>query len=259
MKTPDVVMLAGDWHGATRYAKQAIELAHRNGVKLIIQLGDFGVWPGETGNLFLKALRLDLEKYDIDLWVVPGNHEDYNQIEAIPVDPETGLQKLRNRIYLLPRGARWNWNGHDWMALGGATSLDRKHRKPHLSWWTQESITQGQAQSAIDGGHADVMVTHDAPAGIHIPGLLPDSMWDAQELHTAKQHQALLASVVHAVKPKKLFHGHFHIRYATDLFYDDQTTCRVTGLADNGDALFRNVFFIDTHTLEPWQENEAEK
>ena len=36
-----------------------------------------------------------------------------------------GREQVTGRIWHLPRGHRWRWHGRDWLALGGAVSLDR--------------------------------------------------------------------------------------------------------------------------------------
>jgi hypothetical protein len=52
---------------------------------------------------------------------------------------------LAGRIWHLPRGHRWRWHGRDWLALGGAVSLDRGVRTAGVNWWPEEEITWRQA------------------------------------------------------------------------------------------------------------------
>jgi len=42
------VAIAGDWHSNALWAARAIKTAADNGHTLLLQLGDFGLWPEET-------------------------------------------------------------------------------------------------------------------------------------------------------------------------------------------------------------------
>jgi predicted phosphodiesterase len=41
--------VAGDWHGNTGHALKALKLLAGNNIATIAHVGDFGVWPGNSG------------------------------------------------------------------------------------------------------------------------------------------------------------------------------------------------------------------
>ena len=104
------------------------------------------------------------------------------------------------------------------MAMGGAHSIDGPggvwgpFRGPGNGWWPQETISYDDAQVAmrvaddlrLEGRHVDVMVTHDCPLGVDIPGI------DGYEAGVANRRQ--LTGIVDHVEPQLLVCGHYHRR-----------------------------------------------
>lgn len=142
---------------------------------------------------------------------------------SYPVN-EHGVRPLRNRIVHLPRGFRWTWDDIDYMALGGAVSIDRIiggriMRYPGVDWWFGEAITFDEVEYATRPGNVDVMITHDCPTGVKIPGITKESGygWDAAMLKESEEHRDVLRTVVDAVRPKLLVHGHYHCYYESEL------------------------------------------
>src|SRR5687768_2821553 len=78
--------IAGDWHGNWRFAAWKLEEFARAGIKTIFQLGDFGIWPGPSGDEYLGKLRKNLELHGQTIYVTLGNHEDYDQVDALEPD-----------------------------------------------------------------------------------------------------------------------------------------------------------------------------
>ena len=126
---PALVALLGDTHGELTAMRRAADKAVDH-TELILQLGDFGLWPGEDGILFLERITKWLGRRDMTLCWIDGNHDWHDHLDELPIDPEADLRQITDRIWHLPRGYRWNWNGTTWMALGGAVSADQDHRTP---------------------------------------------------------------------------------------------------------------------------------
>ena len=231
---PELLTIHGDWHGRDGHAKRALREAAKADCRTHVQVGDFGVWSGRNGQLYLDVIEHYLAETQSILIVVDGNHEDYETLLQYPVSPRHGLRCIRPRLYHAPRGTRWNWGGLTWLALGGATSIDKANRTPFVDWWPQEEITWADAERAADGGIADVMLTHDCPAGVSIPNLPDPRQWDPVDLHRAYAHRMLLRQVVDVVRPTHLFHGHFHSRYTDELDLGNGLSCEVTGLDRDG-------------------------
>jgi ribulose-5-phosphate 4-epimerase/fuculose-1-phosphate aldolase len=213
---PDRIGVAGDWHGNTAWATRAVRkmavLLPSSAPRVIVHLGDFGIWPGPDGREYLSEVTAALAEADAELWFVDGNHEDFSQLARLRPGPD-GRSPVTERIWYLPRGHRWRWHGREWLALGGAVSVDRALRTAGVDWWPEEEITWRQAGAVIDAGHADVMVTHDCPAGVPHTFPPPPRQWAAADLRRSEAHRGLLREVVLSVEPRWLMHGHLHMGY----------------------------------------------
>jgi hypothetical protein len=242
-ESPSRIVMAGDWHGDLDHARAVIGWAGREGAQGVVQLGDFGVWHGQDGRRYLDGVAGTLAMFGLWLTFVDGNHENFEVLNALPFD-DHGARPVRPGLWHLPRGLRWTWHGRTWLALGGATSLDRPARRPGVSWWPEEAITFAEAAAAFAGGPADVMLTHDCPAGVTVPNIPPDSVWPAAELARANAHRALLRQVVDEVRPSSLWHGHFHSAYSTALTGAGYV-CEVRGLDDNTGPFHSNAVVLD--------------
>lgn len=209
------VALAGDWHGNTTWALRAITQCAAAGITRIYHLGDFGIWPGRAGAHYLDQVDRATQEHDVAIWVTPGNHEDYSQINALPApDAGNGLLPLRRRITVIPRGHRWRHGGRTFVSLGGAPSIDYEHRTEHVSWWRDEAITPAEADRVAAGGYADVMLAHGAPnSGTDAVAAIVDDPrgWSSAALAYAAEGRTLMDIAVRGVQPKVFAHGHYHV------------------------------------------------
>lgn len=250
-----LVGLAGDWHGDTRWAVSVLDELARVGVRTVLQLGDFGVWPGQGGEEFLGKLRRTLEENDQTLYVTLGNHEDYTQVAAVPVDEENGLQWIRPNIALFPRPFRFEIKLTTFLSLGGAPSIDRHVRTPYRSWWPEEVITEEMVEEALAGGHVNVMLTHDAPNGgtRTVEQILSSGNgWPKDSLEYAAEGRALLDRVVYGVQPDSLFHGHYHVQDSGYLRYKGGGRGEIHALSLNGGNGNIGLLHIDEDFIFEW-------
>lgn len=209
----------GDVHGATGWTMSAIERFDALGITHILQLGDFGVWPGASGEKFLRKVNAELQRHGMLMVVTLGNHEDYNRLDTRlqTASYDGSFQQLPGYDHILfaARGQRWNWDGVEYCSLGGANSIDFQTRARHRSWWPQESITLGDVYRTVEGGTADIMLTHDCPEGVPILSALTphseDAGWNAEALKYAQESRLMLRQAVDAVQPDLLLHGHYHV------------------------------------------------
>jgi hypothetical protein len=240
LATPGRVAFAGDWHANTRWGIAAIQYAAEQGAEVIVHLGDFGY---DYRAAFLDGLDRALARTGLVLLFVDGNHEDFPLLTRYPVR-SNGLRQVTDRVWHLPRGFRWEWGGVRWLALGGAHSVDRPWREAGISWWREETVTDADIERSTAGGPADVMVSHDCPSGVDIPGLAESStLWPPEEIVAANVHRARMRLVVDAVRPRTIWHGHFHRRYSTaaDLGYGPVA---VHGLDCDGSTLDTNMAVV---------------
>jgi hypothetical protein len=248
---PGVVTVAGDWHGESDFVEAVVRAAPagRGGRPVLLQLGDFGIWPGTPGTQFLDRVEAVLHERDAIVLFVDGNHEDHPQLLAGPVRAD-GLRVVRPRIYHLPRGFRWTWHGLNWLALGGAHSIDRARRVAGANWWPeQEALTVVHAGSAAAAGPVDVLVSHDCPAGVSIPGIRGPAPGQSQELYRElvieSMHRLLLRSVAEWTQPDRVLHGHYHKRHDGAITLDSGKVCRTTCMARAGLAVAENAMAVD--------------
>ncbi|NYI40144.1 metallophosphoesterase family protein [Demequina lutea] len=252
-------LLVGDTHGSSRWIARAIDTAGWSGNSAIIHVGDLGIWPGGRSTQTWETAEERLAESNVTMYVAPGNHEDYDQIEAL-TPRDDGWLPFREHILLAPRGHRTEWWGRSILWLGGAGSVDRTWRvrsdaidnrkyeacgssKRVKSWWPQEALTDEDVERAIAGGHADVMICHDAPIGVQaIDDRLAGNphACKAVDIAYAEESRRRLTQVVAAVQPEILIHGHFHFRVEDTFkvpFVEHET--RVYGLGADGseDAL----------------------
>jgi Calcineurin-like phosphoesterase len=242
---PDRILVAGDWHTDRMWAVNTIldqVPRHLAGEaqRIILQLGNLGVWPGFEGAQFLAAVSQALTITDAELWFVDGNHEDHTRLSKY-------LQNWKNsgdladcyvteRVLWLPRGYRWEWHGRTWLAAGGGVSLDKAGRAEGVSWWPGEELSDAQAAAIVADGPADVLVSHDCPSGVVHAFPDPPNWWDPADITRAEQHGQRLQRVVDDLQPAHIMHGHLHRGYqrTADFGYG---TVTVTGLAENGTGL----------------------
>jgi Calcineurin-like phosphoesterase len=248
---PRRVMLAGDWHGNADWAAHVVKMTGRlldgEPQPLILQLGDFGVWPGAAGAAYLDAVRAACRESGVLVRFIDGNHEDFTQLDGLRANEAEHFGGSAPLAWI-PRGTRWQWHDREWLALGGAVSLDRAIRREGESWWQEEEITQAQAAQVIAAGPADVMISHDCPSGVVHSFPPPPRFWDARDLARSDAHRELLQRVVSQVQPRHLMHGHLHRAY--------RRTCdlgcgpvEVTGLdCDEGDG--PNYAVLDVERME---------
>lgn len=210
----DVIGISGDWHLNTNWALKTLNDFADREITTIVQLGDFGIWPGVVGARYINAIQQTLKQNKQQLYVVPGNHEDYAQVQNIQYGID-GLQHLTQNINFVPRGFRMEWEGRSIVSLGGANSIDREWREPNRTWWKEESITLGDIYKTVEGGQADIMFAHDCAYGVQIPLNHRDSGWTAAGLAYAQESRMMLRAAVDIVQPKLFMHGHYHVFYNT--------------------------------------------
>ena len=84
---PRRIVVAGDWHGNEEWAVSVIRrvptLLAGQSHRIILHLGDFGIWPDQAGLIYLEQVSKVLAEVDAELWFVDGNHEDFSQLARI--------------------------------------------------------------------------------------------------------------------------------------------------------------------------------
>lgn len=216
----DKIAFAGDWHGNTYWAQSVIrqiaESLADEDEKVIIQLGDFGFWPGKWGQTYIESLQKTLDEVNADLLFIDGNHENHATLKKLAKSKHVNGQSVpcpvSDRITWLQRGTRFKVNDKTYLALGGAASVDRQWRTENTSWFPAERITPEQKDAAIADGPATVLLSHDAPADVPIT-FPPVPVWPSQDLALSQVNREYLQEVVDACGINYVMHGHMHMSY----------------------------------------------
>lgn len=249
------ILLVGDLHANTGAAFQVLDHAAEVGADLVLQVGDYGWWPRDAaGQKFIRKVEKRLALRGLDLWWIDGNHEDFDRLEAHPVDGD-GRRQLSEHAWHLPRGHRWQWEESTWVAVGGAVSVDKQSRTEGKTWFAAEELTNEQADSIIAAGPADVVVAHDAPLGVpflrgelrqDLPAWRRDdiSPWPIAAMMRSDEHQRRVRRVVEGVNATRVFHGHHHIRYS-DTLQVARGPVQVEGLGMDLDPLASRCLLVD--------------
>lgn len=172
---PVRVLCVGDTHSNLPAWSMDVEaaIAHE-AADLVIQVGDFGWWPSRAQGFIDRAAAAPVPVYFID-----GNHEHHIELaDAVARTRATtgqvdGPVPLAGNLSYLPRGTRLALGGVTVCVMGGAHSIDRASLHPGRGWFPQEAIGDADIERAEQGGPADVLISHDAPAGWTIPNLAP--------------------------------------------------------------------------------------
>lgn len=243
------IAFAGDWHGDYRYACRALHYAKKQGVDVVVHVGDLGIW---SNSRFLKSLDKEAQHQDLYVLFVDGNHEDHDWLDAQPVSQD-GIRYLTQRIWHLPRGFVWTWSNVCFMALGGAVSVDKQWRRSGVDWFKQEELSESDKRHIQNNARlnkVDVLVAHDCPSIVDIPGINTEtSDWIPYHvLMEAKYYREILTDLFKIINPRYLFHGHYHVDYQTFVDTDvNSRTCAVYGLNMNGTSFDKNmkIFSMD--------------
>lgn len=207
---PEMIMVAGDWHGELGWAKGVLERAGKLGVTKLVHVGDLGVgpWPGDRGAPFEHRLNRICAKNNVDIYVIPGNHENWATIERLEPRADGWLQ-LREHVLVAPGGLRWTWAGVDFGGLGGAFSVDFQHRVAGKDWWPGLEEVRREHLERLGSEPLDVLVTHDVPAGVDLFRAFPVGPETAA---CAQVSRDLLAEAVQRTAPELILSGHWHER-----------------------------------------------
>lgn len=245
------VMVVGDTHGLGQVVQHKAKIAKRLRCDKMLIVGDFGMWPGRGGIAFLDDCNEAAREYGIDIYALPGNHEDHDQWNAWLDSPHAvkdgdKFTFVRSHVRISPKVHGWKWNNKRFYICGGAVSIDKKLRRLGESYWPNETFSEENLRSVqkYAGPDIDYLFTHDASDhtnwGFHLVAD-PDS----------QQNRRRIDKAIAALRPRMQFHGHMHARYEwlntashgqrnTAFGYDDSEwngkATLTYGLECNGDA-----------------------
>lgn len=222
------IYVTGDCHGSFerfsdhRIRKNLPELAEND---IIIIAGDIGLIWGEKDPLHVGPYLTKLSKNDLywKKWLenkpytflfVDGNHENFDLLESFPHVEKFGSQagQIGTNIFHLLRGQIYNICGKTFFTMGGATSIDKSYRTPHISWWSREIPTSKEWETAFKNLDAydwnvDYVITHTAP------DYFLNNRRDFEVWPDGCPVRQMLNRIAQNLTWKKWYFGHYHEDY----------------------------------------------
>jgi Icc-related predicted phosphoesterase len=227
------ILFVGDTHGDSEWWYRSVQVyAETCDAEVIVQVGDFGWWPNSP---FVEVVRAT----EIPVLFLDGNHEHHHDL-ARAVNESRWEHDLADNVPVplggnlawVPRGAHLNLGGVSLAFLGGAVSIDRGLRLAGHNWFPEEEVTEADLERLGAGGHADLLIAHDAPGDYKVPGATAEKamggMWLSQ-LPACEAHRFKISAAIAAVTPSVVIHGHYHSRYTCTVRYPHGIV-RVEGL-----------------------------
>lgn len=201
------VLFAGDIHGNKKHAQWLFNHASKNEVDIIIACGDFGYWTHmKHGQTFVKFVADRAETLGIKFMWVDGNHENHDILDDLvrANGRNNPIPTPNEWLQYIPRGCRFDVEGHTFMGYGGAWSVDWEHRELGISWWKQELVSPYHMDAYVSDEPVDVLITHEAPYGKEI------SYKDEIEISVGQRE--LILELQNKVNPNLHVCGHHHTR-----------------------------------------------
>jgi predicted phosphodiesterase len=212
-----LICAAGDIHGAMdRLYQDVLAFETSLGVcfDYVLHVGDFGIWPDPSR--IDKATRHHDGVGDFPAWLrenrgaprptvfIKGNHEDFVWLDACQ-DAEVlpDLTYLRN-------GCTLDIQGQDAapIRVGGVGGCygpsDYPRRSDRLQGYAKRHYTSDEIERLADAGSVDIVLTHDAPAGVRFERHRRGAGYVSEAVG--------LDVLLTRVKPRVCFFGHHHTR-----------------------------------------------
>lgn len=246
MGSVNKIIVCGDWHGNAHWANSVVRKAAELGITRIVQCGDFGLWDHvDDGVDYLDSLNAECRKHGVTVRWLDGNHENHDRLAWYDKNnPKTSVGHvfIRSNILHLPRGSRWQWGQKNFVAVGGAYSIDKAYRTEGRSWWAGEQLTDRELAVNVPEGPIDYLFTHDCPTNAPFKNRFKPDL-------ESQIHRQRMNAVGRKVQPKIWFHGHMHEKY--EYFFEHQTgLTRVYGLEMDADRYNWGVLHINDGVFE---------
>lgn len=211
------VLLVGDTHGDAKFISSINRLAKVQGVRCIIQLGDFGY---DFSPNVLASIRAWLDGDERRKWYwLDGNHDQHDYIRTEirkGKHPKKPVKHFHERMFYCPRGSTLKIGQKNVLFLGGAVSIDKARRQQGVNWWPQEHLSTADVHRAIDNGQrADVLLSHDAPPTGELKNWLKEQGYKIDR--ASEQNRKAVRAVMDNTPVCEVYHGHYHHHYVSHL------------------------------------------
>lgn len=212
-----IICAAGDIHGALERLYDDVFAFESNlGVQFpwILHVGDFGIWPDP--DRIDKATRRHDGAGDFPWWAaekkpaprrtlfIKGNHEDFSWLDS------RARAEVHPNLFYLRNGSTFDLRDDEGGALrvggiGGCFGASKYHRPSvDLPGYGKRHYTRDEVERLGTEDRLDIVLTHDAPAGIRFESHRQGANWVSDA--------AGLDDLLERTKPLVCFFGHHHTR-----------------------------------------------
>ena len=213
MKTSNILVI-GDTHGRWELLNKHIFNENIN-VDIILQVGDFGFWPGLP-----KCNLSRINNGDTKIYFCDGNHEDFHALNSLENN------EVSENIFYMKRGSTLKLpDGRNVLFMGGAHSIDMEWRTPGFDWFPEETIHDKDMEN-LPEEKIDILISHTCSTELY------GNMAGAYNIYDPSRFY--LSKIIELYSPKLWFFGHWH-RYNEGVLHDTKWTC-LTGIEQFEDS-----------------------
>lgn len=211
MNSDRLLIFVGDIHGELKKLIWKTSNQYSLSKVDIVVCGDFGVGFGNKNsmNVLYNSVRKRLEKYDINIYTIRGNHDNPEYF-----DGKHNFERLK----FLEDYKTIEISGVTIFPIGGAVSIDQEDRKKFnnkmekygsskRSWWPEERVTKVDFKRFPS--KVDVVVSHCAPISF-TPIFSRDSSIDSNIWKDILEDRNYLEEVKNNINYKYWIFGHYH-------------------------------------------------
>jgi predicted phosphodiesterase len=208
------IIVSGDTHGNIDYHKltnSSIMSQFGTLPDIVIVAGDFGVpWSNNNTDKQDEYLARGYSEKPYKILVVPGNHENYDRIEKMPITSIYGAKanQFTENIFFIQKNEVVTINKSTFFCFGGAMSSDKMYRIPKISWWSQEDASYGDWINFLEKfkniQSVDYVITHTCPE----PWM--KELEFTHHINDKCPTREILTSIEEKLAYRKWFFGHFH-------------------------------------------------
>ena len=206
-----MIVFSGDIHGKLETLVWSVVERYKITCASIIVLGDFGVGFGRPHSMddLYEKVRRRLEKYDITIYTIRGNHDDPSWFDG---------NHNYDRLIFLEDYKVLTIEGAKILPIGGAISIDRDYRIKMNSkeervgskkryYWEGEDVTKVDIKSLPKS--IDIVISHEAPSAFFIPCKDDNIHRDIKK--DILESREYLSKVLNKLNPSTWLFGHYHI------------------------------------------------
>lgn len=166
-----MIYYAGDTHGRVDAIKSIDAIAIQRGIKVVVQVGDFGC-HFQPGMPCKVAAYFEEREAGPEWYTCGGNHDNWPEwMKLREAQGGADVVRLAKGCFFVNRGTMIELDEKSHLFFGGAESTDQHMRSEGRDWWPSETPSRDEFYSffdALNEGQPDVVVTHDAPLRVVI-------------------------------------------------------------------------------------------